>query len=248
MTVVTIAKGFRRAPITGWLPRVIAALGLLCGGMAQATSIYVSPGMPDISAGGITWDYGDEYGGGRSASTGAGDYRLFQVTSGLPTSYIDPVGDSFPIYAGTLDLIVGIDALRGIDPAQLAANTVNGTDNLIISGRFTPFVGPVEQLLTATISLLKDPSDNPDALQFVANVTGGTLASAYGGIGGEFVIFANATGIGGPWTGTPFVLESGSGDFATELVPVPGSIALLLLGIAAMRSRFVSLGAGRSAS
>lgn len=231
---------------TRWAALVLVGCGLLCGGVANATTVYVSPGMPDIGAGGIIFDYGDQYGGGRSNSGGAGDFRLFQTTDGLPTSYIDPTGASSNIYLGTLEFVVGIDAVRGIDPTAVAANTVDGLNNIRIRGKFTLFGGTVTDLLTATISLLKDPTDNLSSLQFVANVTGGALASAYGGIGGEFVVFANAGGIGGPWTGTTFVVDGGSADFAAALVPVPGTLALLLLGIAVIRRRLISPGAGRA--
>ena len=193
--------------------RGLLAAGLLLGSAAQAAPLdLLLADSPDIFSSGINVDY--------TASSG-----VFSAIGTASTFEDDGVGPATPISGGGFDLTASIDT-SGV----LSGGTFS------IDGTLGAFTGT---LLTGTLTGLGFPSiGNGDPLEFLFDVTGGDLASAYGTSGGIILSNSGFTGFASDFINTPF---TGVADTGT-VVPVPAAVWLFgsgllgLIGIARRRS------------
>jgi hypothetical protein len=199
-----------------WAGLLVASLMLLgLGSQAQAAPLNLLKLYPDVFSSGINVTYN----AGSDAFTATGTASTYED---------DGVGPAVAITAGTFSLGATIDASGALS-----------TGTLSIGGTIASIGANSGTLLTGTLTTLGFPtSGSGDPLEFLFDVTGGDLASAYGTSGG---IILTQSGFSGG-----FAADFANGSFVgladTFVVPVPAAVWLFgsgllgLTGIARRRS------------
>jgi hypothetical protein len=125
-----------------------------------------------------------------------------------------------PISSGTLSLTANIDG----------SGTLLG-GSFTVGGTIAAFGFNSGTLLTGSLAALGFPNGSAGALEFLCNATGGDAQSLYGSNCAMVVGIVN--GFPGNWNSNFSASFSAPGDIGT-VVPEPGSLALLGLGLVGM--------------
>lgn len=187
---------------------VAAALSLAVGSVASAN---LTGGDPDFSSGFVTGSY-DSVTGAFVAGGWVQD-----LTLGSASETADAAG-AFSVQAN----ITSGGAL------------IDGTISL--SGDFTSTFGFSGVLLTGTLTGVDFGGSSGDPIEFLFTVTGGSAATAFGGVGGQGGVILALPGFGG--FGSSFMsgqLDFGTADtfaLAMTTVPLPSAAASGLFGLA----------------
>ena len=191
----------------------VAAVALMIGCPAHAAllNLQLQP-TPDIYSGFITLDY--------NAGT---DWLSAQ---GYAFSLNDGSG-SYTIAGGTFDLTATIDDFGGLSSGALSiGGDVNNFGPTLLTGDMIDFG-------------FMDPPGG-DLFEFLFTVTGGDLATMYGGMGSQFGVVLGAMGAGFDGTFTNNFANNGQGVAdAAPIVPGPSALIALAagLGLTASTSR-----------
>jgi hypothetical protein len=195
---------------------VVLLAGLLLMPAAQAALVGVTlQSSPDITSGFLQVNY--------LAGTGAFSVSGFALTLETPPAEAPP---DFNITNGpfTINLVLG--------------PTGSLTSGNITVGGSIPALSASGPLLTGTATAFgfMGPPTGGSLFDFKFNVTGGSLG-AYYPVGSQLGVIMHAvTSFGGSFAANYANDGSGSAD-AALLVPEPTSLALLLLGLTALRRR-----------
>ena len=184
-----------------WASLLVAALLMSMSSLAQAASLSLVPGSPDIFSSQISVSY--------NAGTNA-----FSASGFATTLDDDGIGAPETIVFGGFNYNIA----ASIDNAGVLAGGTFSIGGTVGSLGF--FSGT---LLTGNLTAIGfDTASDP--LEFLFDVTGGDAAALYGGLGG---IILNTSGFGGTW-GTSFGTSFGgvADTFGVSAIPVPAAVWL----------------------
>ena len=197
-------RGFRASLL-------FAALVLGANGAAQASSLGLTPGIPDIFSSSITTGYA------------SGVFTANGIAMTIDDDGIGPSINFDAIVANSFSLTAMIDGSGSLSSGSIS-----------ITGSITSLSATSGTLLTGTLTDIGFPDAGGNPLEFLFDVTGGDLASLYGGLGGVIL-----SGSGLPISSTPWANDfsnNGRGLSDTfSVVPVPAAVWLFgsaLLGLA----------------
>lgn len=194
-----------------------AVIGILAASAAtaQAVPINLLQNYPDIQVSGNVVNY--------NAAT-----QQFSAT-GRPLTYTTAVPTVYNI--------------TGTTPTYSLVATVNNAGvatggTLAVSGKIASLGATSGSLLTGVFqSFGYSTASNADPFEFIFTVTGGDLASAYGGIGGKIGVILDAKSTNFAGFSASFTNGSGATN-DTFHVPEPATCCLLALaGVIAYRRR-----------
>jgi hypothetical protein len=197
---------------------LIGVVSLLANSQSKAQLLTLQPNqLPDFSVGNMTVQY--------AASSG-----IFTVTASaddLPGTYFDTLNNETDYIGADFNLTAYVTS---------AGNLTNGT--LTIAGDLYDDNGYTD-LLTGTLATGAEGTAfgatndvyTATAFNFVFTITGGTLASDYGGVNapdGYFVLYPDGgSTFSGSWT-SDFADHPGNGYGDVKAIPEPSSFVLLM--------------------
>jgi len=198
---------------------------VLCGcGLASATPLNLTfAALPDLFTNQITGIYNV----GTSALTIEGLSVSLQTTAAIPScaSTACSISNSAPLgFGGNFLINASVNS---------SGNLIAGTDNLTVTGNIAT-LGDGTPLLTANLDQFGYTTGaQAGVYDFVFTITGGSVASVYGGTGQLLDVIVSdggANGLPGVFTSSFTTTTLGAADIKAPATPEPASMLLLLSG------------------